>query len=72
MHDRAPVRKKVQSMRASTKNRIAGNYHETRGAVRAAIGSTVNSNRMAFNGNVERAGGIVQTTFGKVQKVFGW
>jgi hypothetical protein len=70
--DRSPVRKKVHTMRASTKNILYGKYHEVRGSFRSTIGNTVNSRRMAYFGHAERLGGIVQWRFGRVERVFGW
>jgi uncharacterized protein YjbJ (UPF0337 family) len=59
-------------MRASTKNLWTGRYHEAKGTVKAAMGSAVNSRRLAINGQFERVGGIVQSNFGRFEKVFGW
>jgi hypothetical protein len=44
---------------------MMGTYHEMKGGAKAAFGST-------FSGRVERAGGTMQATFGRVQKFFGW
>jgi uncharacterized protein YjbJ (UPF0337 family) len=58
-------------MKASTKNRLAGTYHEVKGAAKVAIGKTVNSPRVALEGRVEKAAGIVQAKVGKVEKSVG-
>ncbi len=58
-------------MKASTKNRLEGTYHELKGAAKVAIGKTVNSPRVANEGRVEKAAGIVQAKFGKVEKIIG-
>lgn len=58
-------------MRASTKDRLEGTYHEIKGAAKVAIGKTVNSPRIALEGRVEKAAGIVQAKVGKVKKVIG-
>ena len=58
-------------MRASTKNRLEGTYHELKGTARVAIGKTVNSNRVVIAGHVEKVAGIVQAQVGKVEKIVG-
>jgi hypothetical protein len=59
-------------MRASTKNVLVGTYHKMRGSVRTTVGNTLSSRRRAFSGRVERAGGIMQVKFGRVERLFGW
>ena len=58
-------------MKASTKNRLEGTFHELKGTARVAIGKTVNSPRTALAGRVEKAAGIAQAKFGKVEKIIG-
>ena len=58
-------------MKASTKNRLEGTYHEIKGTVKEAVGKTVNSPRVAIAGHVEKAAGIVQTKVGKAEKIIG-
>lgn len=59
-------------MRASTKNLVNGKFHEVKGSVKTAFGSAMNSRRLAISGQIERVGGIVQSNFGRVEKVLGW
>ncbi len=59
-------------MKASTKNRVMGTYHEMKGGFKATIGSTLNSRRVAFSGRVERIGGSMQATYGRFQRFLGW
>jgi len=59
-------------MKASTKNRWEGTFHELKGTAKVAFGKTVNSPRVAFAGRVEKVAGIVQAKFGKVEKIIGW
>jgi uncharacterized protein YjbJ (UPF0337 family) len=58
-------------MKASTKDRLEGKYHEIKGTVKVAIGKAVNSPRVAIAGRVEKAAGIVQVKVGKAEKVIG-
>jgi uncharacterized protein YjbJ (UPF0337 family) len=58
-------------MRASTKDRLVGTYHEIKGAAKVAIGKTVNSPRLAIEGRVEKAAGIIRAKAGKVEKAIG-
>jgi uncharacterized protein YjbJ (UPF0337 family) len=58
-------------MKASTKNRLEGTLHEMKGAVKAAIGKTVNSPRMTMAGHVEKTAGKVQEKLGKAEKIIG-
>jgi uncharacterized protein YjbJ (UPF0337 family) len=59
------------TMKASTKDRLEGTYHEIKGAVRVAIGKAVNSPRVAIAGHVEKAAGTVQVKVGKAERVIG-
>jgi uncharacterized protein YjbJ (UPF0337 family) len=59
-------------MRASTRNLIMGTFHKMRGTVRATLGNGFNSRRVAFSGRVERVGGIVQSKFGRMERICGW
>jgi uncharacterized protein YjbJ (UPF0337 family) len=58
-------------MKASTKNRLEGTFHEMKGAAKVAIGKTVNSPRVVIAGHVEKAAGIIQAKVGKAEKIIG-
>jgi uncharacterized protein YjbJ (UPF0337 family) len=58
-------------MKASTRNLIKGTFHKVKGSVRATLGNSLNSRRAALSGNVERVGGIVQSNFGRIEKICG-
>jgi len=58
-------------MKASTKNRLEGTYHEMKGAVKEAVGKTVNSPRVAIAGHVEKTAGKAQAKVGKAEKIIG-
>ena len=58
-------------MRDSTKNRVEGTFHEMKGNVKAAVGKTFNSPKVAIEGHAERIAGKIQEKFGKVEKIIG-
>jgi hypothetical protein len=59
-------------MRASTRNLIMGMFHTVRGTARVALGNGLSRRRMMFSGHVERVGGKMQSTFGRIERVCGW
>jgi hypothetical protein len=65
-------RKKVHTMRASTKNLILGRFHRMRGSVRVTVGSNLKWRRVAFSGHMERLGGMARMNFGRMERVLGW
>jgi len=58
-------------MKDSTKDRIEGNAHEVRGAVKERIGHAVNDPDLEAGGQAEKVGGKVQKKVGEVEKVVG-
>lgn len=60
---------KENTMKVSTKDRIQGKYHETKGAVKEKVGSTTGNPEMEASGRDERVAGKVQNKVGQVEKV---
>jgi len=56
-------------MKGSTKDKLAGKFHEVKGKVKEVIGGTVNSPRVTMEGQNEKIAGKVQQKVGDVKKV---
>jgi len=58
-------------MKDSTKDRVEGNAHEVKGAVKERIGHSVNDPDLEGRGQAEKVVGKVQKKVGDVEKVVG-
>jgi uncharacterized protein YjbJ (UPF0337 family) len=58
-------------MKDSTKDKIEGNAHEVKGAVKEKIGHAVDNPDLEAGGQGEKVGGKVQKKVGEVEKVVG-
>ena len=58
-------------MKASTKDRVEGKFHEVKGSVKESVGNAVNNPRVETEGRNEKIGGKVQETLGKIKKTLG-
>jgi uncharacterized protein YjbJ (UPF0337 family) len=56
-------------MKESTKDRIQGKYHETKGAVKEKVGSATGNSDLESRGLDEKAAGKLQNKVGQVEKV---
>jgi uncharacterized protein YjbJ (UPF0337 family) len=56
-------------MKQSTKDQVAGKYHEAKGAVKERVGTATNNPDLAAKGHDEKVGGKVQNKVGQVEKV---
>lgn len=55
-------------MRQSTKDRIEGKYHETKGKVKEATGRATDNPKVTFEGKAEKVAGKLQSKGGKIGK----
>jgi uncharacterized protein YjbJ (UPF0337 family) len=62
--------KKGERMKPSTKDQIAGKFHEAKGAVKEKVGRASNDPATEAAGQDEKAAGKVQKKVGDVEKVF--
>jgi uncharacterized protein YjbJ (UPF0337 family) len=58
-----------QYMKQSTKDQVAGKFHEAKGAVKERTGTATNNPDLAARGNDEKVAGKVQNKVGQVEKV---
>jgi len=58
-------------MKESTKDRLQGKLHETKGQIKETVGKTVHNPRVAIEGQNEKIAGKVQEKVGQTKKVFG-
>jgi uncharacterized protein YjbJ (UPF0337 family) len=54
-------------MKASTKDRIQGKYHETKGALKEKVGSATGNPDLEANGRGEKVAGKVQNEVGQIE-----
>ena len=55
-------------MKASTKDRIEGKFHQTKGAVKEKVGSATGNPSLEARGRDERSVGKVQNKVGQLEK----
>jgi len=55
----------------STKRRLAGTFHELKGATRQKLGEVMNNPVLSMKGRAEKFGGRVQKKAGQIGKIFG-
>ena len=58
-------------MKPSSKDAVAGNIHEVKGAVKEKVGKLTNDPDLEAEGTGEKIGGKIQKKVGQVKKVFG-
>jgi uncharacterized protein YjbJ (UPF0337 family) len=58
------------TMKASTKDELAGKVHEVKGAVKEEAGHVTGHSKLEAEGAGERVAGKVQKKIGQVEKVF--
>lgn len=56
-------------MKTSTKDQLAGNFHEAKGAVKEKAGQITKNPDMAANGHDEKVSGKIQKKVGQVERV---
>jgi uncharacterized protein YjbJ (UPF0337 family) len=56
-------------MKPSTKDEVAGNFHEVKGTVKEKAGQVTNNPNLQGEGRDEKTGGKVQEKIGQVEKV---
>lgn len=59
-------------MKASTKSKAKGLFHEVRGSVKALVGSMSSNTALGVKGKLERITGKVERRIGKVQGKCGF
>jgi uncharacterized protein YjbJ (UPF0337 family) len=57
-------------MTPSTKDQVAGKFHEVKGSVKAKAGKAVGNPNVEAEGESENLAGKVQKKLGQVEKVF--
>jgi uncharacterized protein YjbJ (UPF0337 family) len=57
-------------MKQSTKDKVQGKIHETKGAVKEKIGHATNNPNLEAEGTDEKVGGTIQKKVGQVEQVF--
>lgn len=58
-------------MKGSTKNVVAGKYHQAKGEVKEAFGKAVSSPKVTWEGRAEKIAGKVEEKVGKIKKAVG-
>jgi uncharacterized protein YjbJ (UPF0337 family) len=58
-------------MKSSTKDQIAGAFHELKGRVKEAAGQATNNPPLKAEGQDEKVSGKIQKKIGQVKKVIG-
>jgi uncharacterized protein YjbJ (UPF0337 family) len=58
-------------MKASTKDQVAGTFHEQKGKVKEAVGKAIGNPHLKDEGRAEKVSGKVQKKIGQVEKVIG-
>ena len=58
-------------MKDSTKDKAEGTVHEAKGAVKQAVGHTLNKPNLEEEGAAERVGGKIQKKAGDIEKAAG-
>jgi uncharacterized protein YjbJ (UPF0337 family) len=58
-------------MKASTKDKAQGTFHEVKGQVKEKVGRATNNPDLEAEGRVEKIAGKVQRKIGQVKKVLG-
>ena len=59
------------STTTSTHDRVEGNVHEVKGAIKEKIGQATNNPNLQDRGTAERVDGTIERKVGEVKKVFG-
>jgi uncharacterized protein YjbJ (UPF0337 family) len=62
--------KEITVMKDSTKDKVQGTVHETKGKVKEKVGQLTNNPRLKDEGTDEKIGGKIQKKVGDVEKVF--
>jgi uncharacterized protein YjbJ (UPF0337 family) len=57
------------SMKASTKDEVAGKLHEVKGKIKEQVGRATNNSDLETEGTTEKIGGNIQHKIGQVEKV---
>lgn len=57
-------------MKPSTKDKIEGQVHETKGKIKEKAGQVTNDPNLAAEGQAEKIAGKVQKKVGQIKKVF--
>jgi uncharacterized protein YjbJ (UPF0337 family) len=57
-------------MNQSTEDKIAGNVHEAKGALKEKAGQVTNNSNLAAEGQHEKVAGTIQNKVGQIEKVF--
>lgn len=57
-------------MKQSTKDEVAGKYHETKGKIKEAVGRAANKPGIENEGADEKVAGKIQKKVGQIEKVF--
>ena len=55
-------------MKPSTKDRVEGEYHEAKGAVKEKVGDMAGNPALAAKGKDEKTAGKIQNKIGQVEK----
>jgi uncharacterized protein YjbJ (UPF0337 family) len=58
-------------MKSSTKNRLAGKFHQMKGKFKKAAGKLSRNRQLEADGAGEVIAGVAQEKFGQVKKVWG-
>jgi len=69
--DKGIVTKELSMIKPSTKDQVAGKYHDLKGKAKEKAGQLTNDPDLETEGNAEQVTGKVQTKIGQVKKVFG-
>lgn len=57
-------------MKESTKDKLQGKLHETKGKIKETVGNAVNNPRVAIEGQNEKNAGKIQEKVGQAKRVF--
>jgi uncharacterized protein YjbJ (UPF0337 family) len=63
--------KESATMKASTKDQVAGKIHELKGTVKETVGKVTDNPKLESEGTAEKISGKIQKKVGEVEKVLG-
>jgi uncharacterized protein YjbJ (UPF0337 family) len=57
-----------EDMKSSAEDKIAGNFHEAKGAIKEEVGKVINNHEMKVEGKIEKNSGKIQQKVGDAKE----
>ena len=64
-------RRKEKMMKPSTKDKVAGKFHEVKGEIKKEVGKATNNSDLEVSGKGEEKAGKIQNWIGRAEKAVG-